>query len=775
MRFSQDRHVNHGHKSRRQQGRLVAPRLEVLEDRTLLSGGLDITLHADGKQTVDFLGNDQANGVVVQPDGKIVLVGVGFSDFAVTRLQRDGDLDNTFSGDGLFKHFFGGIDIATSVALQTDGKIVVAGYTNPGGGAANDFAVIRVNPEGTIDSTFSGDGMHTIDFGFDDRAKGVVIQPDGKIVLGGIADGGSADFAVARLNPNGTPDNSFNGDGLFHFNFGGIDSANAIALQPDGKIVLAGSSSATGVGANDFAVARLYGYGQLDSTFSSDGKATIDFNFDDRATGVVLQPDGKIVLSGFADGGSADFAAARLNPNGIPDDSFSGDGELRFSFGGIDRANAIALRPGGKIVMSGITSIGTNPHNFAIAGINPNGTLDTAFSTDGMQIVDFGGNDEARAIGLQADGKIVVAGYTSATGSGANDFAVVRLFGPHAEFMAVGGAPGGVHLFRKNGDSLGSFFPYAASGYTGGVAVVFGDVNGDGSDDIITAATTGNPNVKVYNGASLEHANSFVNPESKLLASGFPYAINYNVGANVAVGDVNGDGYEDLITGAVPGNPHVRVFDGKQIVTSGVIPTGSDASVLAEGFAYGVNFNVGANVASGDVDGDGFADIITGASAGNPHTKVYDGQRVLVTGIISTGIDSTVLEEFFPYALAFNVGAFVAAGDYNGDGFADVITGASVGNPEVRVISGKHITHGPFHLDSSVLDSFYAFDQGQNIGVSVAAATFTGDGRVDVLAGTRSGTAKHRVFKNNLPGAATVLPVFDVIESGLSGPLNVGT
>ena len=103
-----------------------------------------------------------------------------------------------------------------------------------------------------------------------------------------------------------------------------------------------------------------------------------------------------------------------------------------------------------------------------------------------------------------------------------------------------------------------------------------------------------------------------------------------------------------------------------------------------------------------------------------------------------------------------------------------VITGASIGNPDVRVFSGKLITQGLFNLDS-LLDSFYAFEQGQNIGVSVAAADFSGDGRADVAAGTRSGISKHRVFKNNLPGAATILPVFDVIDSGLTGPLTVGT
>jgi hypothetical protein len=217
----------------------------------------------------------------------------------------------------------------------------------------------------------------------------------------------------------------------------------------------------------------------------------------------------------------------------------------------------------------------------------------------------------------------------------------------------------------------------------------------------------------------------------------------------------------------------VRVFDAKTILSSKVIPTGAGAGVLAEGFAYGTSFNIGANVAAGDVNGDGMADIITGPSAGNPHTKVFNAAAILSSGLIPTNSTSSLLAEYFPYAVNFNVGAFVTAGDYNRDGFADVVTGASVGNPEVRIYSGKDMTKGTFNQTKSLLDFYFAFEQGQNIGIAVAAADFTGDGRVDTLVGTRSGTPRHRVFENNLPGSASILPEFDVIDNGFTGALYV--
>ena len=214
----------------------VSLRLELLENRRLLAGGLDPVFNGTGTQTVNFGDDDRANAVVIQPNGKIVMAGSwdgGSSDFAVARLNANGTLDSTFDGDGRFDFTFGSADFATGVALQADRKIVVGGYTDVNGG--NDFAMIRINTNGTLDTTFNGTGSRIIDFGFDDRAYAIAIQPDGRIILAGTIDGGSSDCALARINSDGTMDNTFDGDGMYSFTYGGVDVCKAVALQPDGR------------------------------------------------------------------------------------------------------------------------------------------------------------------------------------------------------------------------------------------------------------------------------------------------------------------------------------------------------------------------------------------------------------------------------------------------------------------------------------------------------------------------------------------------------------
>jgi len=180
-----------------------------------------------------------------------------------------GDLDPTFGGDGTVTTSFVGYDGISAVAVQADGKIVVAGYTG-----GNDFGVARLLGNGNLDTSFDGDGKVTIDFGGYDGANAVAIQSDDKIVVAGYTSGPSDDFAVARLLTNGALDTTFDGDGKATVDFGGYDGASAVAVQSDGKIVAAGYTAGP---ADDGAVARLLTTGTLDPTFSSDGKATVDF------------------------------------------------------------------------------------------------------------------------------------------------------------------------------------------------------------------------------------------------------------------------------------------------------------------------------------------------------------------------------------------------------------------------------------------------------------------------------------------------------------------
>jgi len=393
-------------------------------------GDLDPSFDGDGKTTIDYGGDDYATAVAVQPDGKIVLAGTGTAnvDFVITRLNPDGSFDTSFDGDGTVGIDFGGADYAHAVALAPDGRIVVAGGTS----VNFAMAVARLNTDGSLDASFDpggADGPGKRTFGGED-ANAVLVAPDGQIVLAG-SGGPNIDFEVVRLNPDGSFDTSFDGDGTLGIDFGSKDHGRAAALQPDGKVVVAGQTlDNLGV-----AVARSNPDGSLDDTFDGTGKKTFGYGGSDSAKAVALQPDGRIVVAGYA-GANTAFAVTRLNPDGSFDTSFDGDGTAGIDFGGDDGAYAVTLAPNGKIVVAGVGMGGVGTGAFGVARVQPGGAPDTTFSFDGKTTVDYGGLDYANAVALAPDGTIVVAGRTSVN----RDIAVARLQGePPA---AKGGGPG---------------------------------------------------------------------------------------------------------------------------------------------------------------------------------------------------------------------------------------------------------------------------------------------------------------------------------------------
>jgi hypothetical protein len=246
-------------------------------------------------------------------------------------------------------------------------------------------------------------------------------------------------------------------------------------------------------------------------------------------------------------------------------------------------------------------------------------------------------------------------------------------------FFALGGISGRVQLRRiSDGSLLADFTAYPVP-YTGSVTAAVGDLNGDGYPDLIVGAASGNPHIKIYDGHAIATGTfNPGNPDASLVTQFFAYGTNYNIGANVAVGDVNGDGYLDLITGTTAGNPHVKVFDGRAIATGTFDAAHPDASLITSFFAYGLNYNVGVNVAAGDIIGDGFADVVTGATVGNPHVKVFSGKDIATGTFDQNNPDASLLASFFGQPyLQDNIGAFVAVGDINGDGYGDIIVGAT--------------------------------------------------------------------------------------------------
>jgi len=389
-----------------------------------VDGDLDTSFGTGGKRTTDLLGTDIANSVVVQSDGKIVVAGYSESSVAVVRYNPDGSLDTSFGTGGEQTTTVGIEAAANSVVLQSDGKILVAGQSY--NGSNYDFVVVRYNADGSLDGSFDGDGIQTTPIGSGtDIASSVVVQSDGKIVVAGYSVIGNFDFVVVRYNADGSLDTSFDGDGKRILDLSGLsDVARSIILQSDGKIVVTGQSN--NGNDNEFAVVRFNSDGSLDGSFDNDGIQITPIGFsDDVPRSVMLQSDGKIVVAGSSDNGSGnDFAVVRFNSDGSLDGSFDTDGKQTTSIGSSGAANSVVLQSDGKIVAAGNAVIG-GWDKFAIVRYNPDGSLDTSFGTAGKRTTAIGSrSDIAKSVVLQSDGKIIAAGYSN---NGSNDdFAVVR-------------------------------------------------------------------------------------------------------------------------------------------------------------------------------------------------------------------------------------------------------------------------------------------------------------------------------------------------------------
>ncbi|WP_099070686.1 DUF4347 domain-containing protein [Nostoc linckia] len=393
---------------------------------------LDTSFNTTGKVTTDFNGNDEASySIAVQDDGKILVAGYSNNgtdkDFAIVRYNSNGTLDTTFNTTGkVITDLNGNDDGSYSITVQDDGKILVAGYSN--NGTDDDFAIVRYNSDGTLDTTFNTTGIVTTDFnGNNEGGNSIAIQSDGKILVAGYSNNGSDDdFAIVRYNSDGTLDTTFNTTGIVTTDFNGTNEAgNSVAIQSDGKILVAGYSN-NGTN-NDFAIVRYNSDGTLDTTFNTTGKVTTDFNGkDEGGYSITIQDDGKILVVGVSNNGTDDdFAIARYNSDGSLDTTFNSTGKVTTDFNASNEtANSITVQDNGKILVAGYSNNGSND-DFAFARYNSDGTLDTTFNTTGKVTTDFNGNDEGgNSITIQDDGKILVAGVTNNDTD--YDFAIAR-------------------------------------------------------------------------------------------------------------------------------------------------------------------------------------------------------------------------------------------------------------------------------------------------------------------------------------------------------------
>ena len=375
--------------------------------------------------------NGVATRITYQSDGKYLMSGYVLNganyDMTLARYNADGTLDTSFNGTGqVITTVSTGNDYGNTVKVQTDGKIVVVGYAS--NGVNDDIVVLRYNADGTLDTSFNGIGGVITAIGLsDDRAVGLALQSDGKIVVAGLTAGATLDFALVRYNSNGTLDTSFNGTGIVVTAVGGGDDWGwDVAVQSDGKIVVTGQSS-NGLN-QDVALLRYNSNGTLDTSFNSVGGVTTAIGAgDDYGNNVTLQSDGKIIVGGYSfNGGNYDAALLRYNSNGTLDTSFNGTGKFTISLGtGNDHIWGVAVQSDGKIVAVGQSITGTDS-DIAVLRLNTNGTLDTSFNGTGIRKSGIAGNnDGGLGVEVLSDGRIAVGCY-SALGADAS-FIVLRL------------------------------------------------------------------------------------------------------------------------------------------------------------------------------------------------------------------------------------------------------------------------------------------------------------------------------------------------------------
>ena len=401
------------------------------------AGSLDLSFSGNGKQRA-LVGNILGNGycMAIQLDQKILVggeyeqdaqFGGGYS-MGVIRFLTDGSIDKNFGNTGRVTFIFGGAQAdAAAMALQPDGKILLTGTYSYN--STSSIILTRLDSTGLVDNTFNNGGSVFLP---NYQGLCIALQPDGKIIVGGnyVVPGSpihKIDFGIVRFNNDGTLDNTFGTNGQVFTDVGGVDRVSGTLLQPDGKIVVTGTRD------NDyFVTVRYTSNGSLDYSFGSGGKSYVSFGDGQYcASGKsTLQSDGKILITGdYTTKGYADnIIVVRLNSNGSLDNGFAGNGKKGINFNGFDFGSDIAVQTNGKIIVVGYTGYlnTNNPTQFAICRLNIDGSFDTGFGNGGKATAGWNNYSAyATAVGIQSNGRIV------ATGTSGPDYGVMR-------FLATG-------------------------------------------------------------------------------------------------------------------------------------------------------------------------------------------------------------------------------------------------------------------------------------------------------------------------------------------------
>lgn len=445
-RWWTQRTTNHTSRARSNRRRHSPQSCEALETRTLLTPGAKDPNFGVGGITVSPLTTTSDTGKTnaIQSDGRVVVAGdvPGFtgnidtsSDFAIVRYTTTGSLDTTFGTNGVAYITFRTFDRVLDMVVQSDDKIIVVGETF-NSGAQSDIAVLRLNANGSIDTTFGPGqtGITTIDiFGTNDSGAAVALDSVGRIVIGGsTVSNGRFIGAVVRLDVNGVLDAGFDGDGIQTYFFGTqADVATGVAINNVDQVLVAGNTLSNNN--QVFHVTKFNPDGSLDTTFgfSGPGRSLVGVGVgEDFARGIVWMPIGRIVVGGYSRqaNNNFDFFAARFNSEGQLDTSFSTDGVATADFGSNqDLANSVAVQRDGRIVVAGATRAGAIGV-FAMARWNVDGTLDSFFGTNGLVTQQVNGVEAAGLDLLVAPGDsqfLYMVGWAGSSVA-TRDFVIMR-------------------------------------------------------------------------------------------------------------------------------------------------------------------------------------------------------------------------------------------------------------------------------------------------------------------------------------------------------------
>ena len=705
-------------------------------------GDLDVSFGGAGKITLPVgPENDFIHAVIQQSDGKILVAGVRYTNDAgqwvVARCLESGELDTTFGVNGYLVPAFSGSSIASSIIQQQDGKIVIGGVSPAG------TTLMRYGLDGTVDTSFGVDGAVTQDLGSGSGLSQVIQQADGKlVVVGTVWIPSYEDVFVARFNADGSLDTGFNGSGYFFMGPGFDKYGEEVIQKDDGKLVVSVSSSEDG--------AKLLGLnsdGSLDENFGNGGIVNINIKNWFSPKILLRQPNGKIVVSGehYLNEDTSEFILARYTENGDIDKSFGVNGfaHARMS----ERYNEVmdvVQQDDGKLLVVGNTLNGKE-WDVSVIRYQMNGKRDANFGRMGLSKAAWNsGHDLSYSGFLQRDGKLLVAGSRE-NSMGDLDFSVWRY---ETDSLLRGGAHSGHAVafagdFNKDGygDYVIGISGSDQSEKDGGRAEVISGkdgsilkaINGAAEKDALGTAVAGNADIDNdgFDDVVLGAPNAGVTHAGSVMIAYGPNGsrtriINGTVaksafGSAVALGDVNGDNHADILVGA-PKDDDIE--NGIKDAGSVTVISGNGFSGLKTFYGKTAKANAGSNIASGDINGDGNADIIIGApnDGGAGSIVVYD----LAGTELLKKIGETAKAQF---------GRAVASGDVDGDGYADVLVGAPMDDNtasalkdagSVTVFSGNG---GAFMVKK------YGAATKANFGNSVAAGDVNGDGKTDLVAG----------------------------------------